>query len=66
MGTSGVMIISHVFGTSTSRMAFRLTLLRFDLDPKVATSLWILAKGMSPVGEFIFHTRPLPLLLRGK
>lgn len=32
-------MISHVLLTSTSSIAFRLTFLRFDLDPKVATSL---------------------------
>lgn len=32
-------MVSHALGTSTSVMAFRVTFLRFDLDPKVATSL---------------------------
>ena len=33
------MMIRHVLGTSTSRMAFRLIFLELDLDPSVATSL---------------------------
>ena len=32
-------MISHVFLTSTSSIALRLTFLRIDLEPKVATSL---------------------------
>jgi hypothetical protein len=39
IGASGVMIMSQVFGTSTSRIALRFTLLRIDLEPNVATSL---------------------------
>lgn len=33
------MIVSHAFGTSTSRMALRFTFLAADFEPRVATSL---------------------------
>lgn len=39
IGASGSMMIRHVLGMSTSRMAFRLIFLEPDLDPSVATSL---------------------------
>jgi hypothetical protein len=32
-------MVRHAFGTSTSKMAFRLILLELDLEPSVATSL---------------------------
>ena len=44
IGASGWMMMLHVFGTSTSRIAFRLTFLEFDRDPSVATSLSLLAE----------------------
>jgi len=39
IGASGSMMIWHVFGTLTSRIAFRLILFEVDLEPSVATSL---------------------------
>ena len=39
MGAAGSMMVSHVFTTSTSRMALRETFFRFDFEPSVATSL---------------------------
>ena len=39
IGTSGVMMMPQVLGTSTSRIALRFTFLRTDLGPKVASSL---------------------------
>lgn len=39
IGAAGSMIVSHVLITSTSRMALRETFLRFDFEPRVATSL---------------------------
>lgn len=39
IGASGWMMMLHVFGTSTSKIAFRLIFLEFDRDPSVATSL---------------------------
>jgi hypothetical protein len=39
IGAAGSMMVSHVLITSTSRMALRETFLRFDFEPRVATSL---------------------------
>ena len=39
MGAAGSMMVSHVFTTSTSRMALRETFFRVDFEPSVATSL---------------------------
>lgn len=39
IGAAGVMIVSHAFCTSTSRIALRETFLSEDLEPRVATSL---------------------------
>lgn len=39
IGATGSMMVSHVAATSTSRMALRETFFRFDLEPRVATSL---------------------------
>jgi hypothetical protein len=39
MGAAGSMMVRHAFGTSTLLMALRVTFLRFDFDPRVATSL---------------------------
>ena len=41
IGASGLMMTLHASGTSTSRMALRLTRRVMDLDPRVATSLWL-------------------------
>lgn len=46
IGASGWMIMVHVFGILTSRIAFRLILLEFDREPSVATSLF-----MSPISK---------------
>ena len=48
MGASGLMMTLQVLGTSTSRIALRLTFFRFDFDPKVATSLLL---SMDCVGK---------------
>ena len=39
IGAAGSMMVSHVFTTSTSRMALRETFFRVDFEPSVATSL---------------------------
>jgi hypothetical protein len=39
IGASGWMMVSHAFLTFTSRIAFRLTFLVVDFEPRVATSL---------------------------
>jgi hypothetical protein len=39
MGASGFVITLQALGTSTSRMALRLSLLAMDREPNVATSL---------------------------
>lgn len=41
IGASGLIMTLHASGTSTSRMALRLTRRVMDLDPRVATSLWL-------------------------
>jgi hypothetical protein len=38
-GVVGSVMVLHAFGTSTSRIARRVTFFRLDLDPSVATSL---------------------------
>lgn len=43
MGASGATIVSQALGTLTSRIAFLLTFLRLDLEPRVATNLHGLA-----------------------
>ena len=43
IGASGWMMMLHVFGILTLRIAFRFILLEFDRDPSVATSLSVLA-----------------------
>jgi hypothetical protein len=43
MGASGLTITLQAPGTSTSRIALRLSLRVIDREPRVATSLWLLA-----------------------
>lgn len=51
IGASGSMIIWHVFGTLTSRIAFRLIRFDVDLEPSVATSLSLLFWRIDKLGD---------------
>jgi hypothetical protein len=39
IGAEGSWMVSHAFGTLTSRIALRVTFFKVDLEPRVATSL---------------------------
>ena len=44
MGAEGSVMVWQAFGTLTSRMAFLLTFLKEDFEPRVATSLRVVSQ----------------------